>query len=159
LILGARASSLFEAAIKTASALFRQTGREEFKQQVFEFVEKAKARVLLATLQESQARNFAGIPNNLLQQEQDLRQAITKCDLQLQKEKTRRPTLDSLKVQSLQNKLISLRWDFQKLIQGFEQDYPDYFSLKHQTRTVNVADIQPELDSETMFIEYFMGEQ
>jgi CHAT domain-containing protein len=51
-----------------------------------------------------------------------------------------------------------LKEAYDTLLQRFEMEYPDYYNLKYQAKTVSVAEVQQFLDDRTALVEYFTGE-
>ena len=159
LFLGAGTSALYEQAIQTALTLYQLTGADEYLAEAFRLVEKAKAMVLLSSLQDSHAKQFAGIPDSYLQQEKDLKIEIAFYETQLLKTHLKNQPEDLLQMKELEHKLFDLKRKYEHLIQIFETDYPQYYSLKHQIQVVSATKLQAALPPKTTLIEYFVGEQ
>jgi len=159
LILNEKTQEIYDSAIGTALLLYTLTGKIQYKNRAFDLIEKAKSSVLLTSLQDSKARQFAGIPEILLNREKELRIDLTFYETQIQNELQKKEGPDSLKIEAYKNKCFSLNQAYQRMIMEFETDYPKYFELKYQTRTVPAAELQNSLDPESVLIEYFLGKK
>ena len=158
LTLGENVTGLFEQAIETALTLHKTTQQREHLERAFMFTERAKSSVLLNSLMDVQAQQFAGIPDSLIQLEKTLKikRAFYETQLQLELENSKNP--DSLKIKEYESKTFALGIQYNDLIQHFEQKYPGYYNLKYQTRVVSVAELQQELDDKSAVLNYFVGD-
>ncbi|MBI9067431.1 MAG: CHAT domain-containing protein [Salinivirgaceae bacterium] len=115
----------------------------------FEFSEKNKAMVLQASMAHVNALQFAGIPDSLLQQEKDLQQNIALYTQKL----AVKP--DSAQEVFFRDKLFTANRNYEKLIEHFEADYKEYYTIKYDNKMVTVEEIQSSLDDKTSMISYF----
>jgi len=140
-----------------ADALRRdQTGRNE---QSFLFAEKTKSLLLYEGAQETNALQFGGIPDSLLQKECDLRRDIAFYDQKRFKLENKNvlPTDSALLAYS--SRLFHLREEYEILKKTFEAQYPDYYRLKYDLRVEDVASVQRDLLYPDMaLVEYFVGD-
>jgi CHAT domain-containing protein/tetratricopeptide (TPR) repeat protein len=158
LFLGERTYKIFDKAIRTSLKLYEITQNDKYKEQAFGFAEKAKSNVLLESLQESQAKQYAGIPDSVLDQERETRIDLGFYETQIQKELDKTDDRYSLRLKEFEAKHFTLNMQYQKLIEQIEKDYPKYYNLKYQTKSVSLSELQQSLDDRTALIEYFMGD-
>jgi len=137
---------------------FNYSEADKYLHQAFQFSEKAKSVVLLESLFESQARNYSYIPDNLLHEESELKDEITDYNNLLNLEKLKKEDADSKKVLQYERKLFALNRDHQKLIQHFQETYPNYNQLKYQVTLDAVDSIMTRLRSNEVLIEYVVSD-
>jgi len=159
LLLGEKTAVIFEKAIQAAFELYKKTGDPRYKETAYQFAEKGKFSTLALYLQDIKAKQFAGIPDRLLGHERSLRADLAFYSTQLQKEKERKKSTDSLRINDYEEKLFTLNNQYQELINIFERDYPDYFNLKYRTETISVSALQQILDDQSVLVEYFTGDE
>jgi len=157
LLLGVKATNIFDEAIDASLKLYRITRNDDYKQKVFFFIEKSKASVLLSAFQESRAKKFAGIPDSLLEQEKEMRLDLTSFDTQIQKEHEKEKP-DSLKLKELESGYFALNNDYQEFIERLESEYPKYYALKYQTGVPSPSEVQAALDDHSALVDYFIGD-
>ena len=159
LFLAENATEIYDQAIQTAMKLHRETGMEAYREETFLFAEKSKAGVLLDAFAEVQAKEVAGIPDTLLQQEYQLRVDLAGYEINLARERSKPlGERNSAQISLWENKLFNLNGAYQDLIRLFEQVYLDYFNLKYQTRAVSVDTLQQKLlNNNTALLAYFVG--
>ena len=144
--------------IKVAMHLAHLTGDKSFIRRAFELSEKGKASQLRLALKNSQARNFAGIPDSLIIFEKRLNyelgvketrlENLTGSDKELQEE-----------IRLLQEDVFRLKIARDSLILAIEKQYPLYFNLKYSTAPPEITDLQTYLSNKkAAMIEYFWGE-
>jgi len=158
LFLAEKATDIYDHAIRTALLLHRATKEGAYKNTAFMFAEKSKAGVILESLSEAEAKQFAGISDSLLEKERRLRIDLAFYERALVEEQLKRQDVDSAKIASYQDKAFGLEQAYDALLHRFEKEYPDYYNLKYHVHTVNVSEVQEQiLDDHTALVEYFTG--
>ena len=145
--------SIYDQAIATALRLYELSGKDDFLQLAFHFAARNKALVLLESRQHNQALNSAAIDPSLLAKEKDFKRNIYQLESELYalSEKTDES-------QELKNRLFALRREHQKLMEGFERDYPVYYRNKYGlSERLSLSSIQQDLDAGEVLLEYFIG--
>lgn len=155
LFLSQRVDATYRSAIQTALELYGNTNETHYQHQAFTFAEKNRAAVLNEALQESRAREFAGIPDSLLEQERSLRIDLAFYNTQIQKYKNGHA--GSLRLAEFQNLYFDRKVRYDRLIASLEQHYPRYYDLKYRTNTASVSHVQKALDDRTALIEFSVG--
>lgn len=122
--------------------------RKSYEKEAFYFLERGKASVLSVSLAEVDARKFAGIPANLLAKEKELRNSIFFYDSQLLKKPENK---------KLYARLFDKKRLYERLIRQLEQDYPEYYALKHQRKVVKIVDVQQKLTAQAALLQYIIG--
>ncbi len=158
LLLGENTMKLYGEAIAVALQVYDITYDKTYQALAFTFAEKSKAAILAQSLQESRAKQFSGIPEDLLEQEKGLRINLTFDETEIQKEKSRAGTSKSNKILQLEDQYFQHKRDYDALIATFEKSYTNYYDLKYRTQTVSVAALQEKLDGQTAVMEFFMGD-
>jgi len=158
LFLGEKVTEIFDKAIQTALTLYKKTKDTYYKEQAFQFAEKSKFSTLALYLQESRARQFAGIPDTLLQLEKAIRADLAFYNTHIQKKLQKKKSNESKRFSHYEDKLFTLNNQYQKLINTFEVKHPNYYDLKYQSQTITIEKLKTLLDDQTVLIEYFTGE-
>lgn len=154
LALGAIASEVYADGVRTAhEAAASALKKKRLLEQAFYFAEKSKSAVLLEAISESEAKSFAGIPQNLLEQENSLKSAIALTAQKL----AQKPTAEEEKY--LRETLFSLNRTYETFVKNLEKDFPSYFNLKYNAASPSITQIQNLLDSKTALLSYFIDEE
>lgn len=156
LFFGEKVHTLYQQAIETTLLLYQMTDDLQYKEHAFVLSEKSKAGVLAEALLEAEAKQFAGIPPQLLLKEKELKEKLTYYDTYLQKEL--RLMKNPVKIANLENRYHSLVLEYRKLIKTFETAYPDYYELKYKPLVVDIQAIRQRLEPGSALLEYFIGE-
>jgi CHAT domain-containing protein len=144
--------SAYSDAIETAYALYDRTHKEIYKQNILDLMEKSRATTLADAWRETDLKPKT-IPAELLTKEQQLYQIISGLQIALKTEN------DSLKKLDLNKKLVDEQINLSRLLDRFETDFPNYYQLKYNNKSVSIRDIQQKfLNPETALVEYFMTE-
>jgi len=118
-------------------------------------MEKNKATVLLQSMNEANALQFANLSDSLIEQEKDLKIAITFHKKQLNDaiEYT-----DSIEVERLNKALFDEKQRYSQLIDNLEKNHPEYYRLKYQQNQIELSTVQNDLDDKSAVLEYFVGD-
>ncbi len=141
---------LFEAAIESNYALFRENGAREFLENVHFFMEKSKSVLLMEALRSAKANQFAGVPDSLLEKERLVRAEITS----LEKEFDMARQDDA----AARTRIFKLKETQNALVTNIEKNYPNYFDLRYEQKTTDTKKILEILDQEQLLVSYFFGD-
>jgi len=159
LTLADNAFDVYDNGATVALELYETTENRSYLEAAFDFAERSKAGILIESLQESEAKSFAGIPDSLLARERQLRIDLAFYKTQLQKEKQKKEKADPTKIQTYENRYFESHRDYKDLIKKYEETYPRYYELKYRPRRLSLSDLQQNLDAQTTLIEYLVGEE
>ncbi len=152
--------SIFEGAFLSAYNLYKQTGREEFAEAAFDIAEQSKSRIAAELLHESQAREFAGIPEEITEEERKINSWIAELHQQLVMEREKEEDQDSARVQELQDSLFVAHEMQQTWIHMLEEEYPSYYEIKYNRDMLSLREVQEELiDEDEVVLNYLMGDE
>ncbi len=152
--LGEIANEVYEDGVRIAQAVSELIfDSRKYKEEAFLFAEKSKSAVLQESIAEAQAKSFSGIPNELLEQEKNLKSAITLLSQKI----SLKPAADEEK--KLRESLFSLNLEYDAFIKRLEKEYPNYFNLKFNQSAPTVVTLQNSLNSETAIISFFVAEK
>ena len=147
--------------IKVSLLLAKRIHNPSIAEQAFAFQELAKALLLRSSMQENEAKMKTSIDSNLLKQEMEAR---NKIEIYLQKIQQEEAKLALKGAEKDETKLSKWKQDHfnafqahQKLIERFEEKYPEYYQLKYNLQTISVIDLQKDLEEDTVVVSYFIG--
>lgn len=154
LTLGVIANDIYADGVRIAYTLSEVafTGRDAYRELSFYFAEKSKSAVLQDAIADTNAKSYANIPHELLEEEKNLKASVALITQKL----SQKPGPGEEKY--LRETLFSLNRTYQSFIQKLENQYPEYFNLKYNSATPSVAQIQPLLGQHTAILSYFMDE-
>jgi len=158
LFLEEQSYALHENAIRVSMKLFNATKEPCYKESAFFFAENSKANVLLDGLFDSEAKQFASIPDSIIEKERILKIDLVNNETQLQKERDKKEAKDSAQIIALQDKCFALNNEAQSLSALLENTYPRYYELKYKQHSATLNEIQNALDDRTGVIEYCVGQ-
>ncbi|MEP7323766.1 MAG: CHAT domain-containing tetratricopeptide repeat protein [Saprospiraceae bacterium] len=115
--------------------------------------------LLNASIEESNAKAFSGIPDSLLKAELNIRKKITEFD------KTRQSLIDrkglsltDSAVLNINTRLFAAREEYHQIISSLEINYPEYYQLKYNLKNTSITEIQRLLSPAQTIVEYFTGD-
>jgi CHAT domain-containing protein len=126
--------------------------RKTYRELSFYFAEKSKSAVLLEAISDTNAKSFANIPDDLLEEEKSLKAAIALISQKL----AQKPSVEEEKY--LRETLFSLNRAYQDFTKRLENQYPEYFNLKFNSASPTTAQLQKLLPKKTAMLSYFIDE-
>ena len=139
---------LYEKGIRAADELFNITHQDSFRLLAFNFCRRTKAPVLTDALHENRIKNFAGVPDAVLQRERDLKTQIASA----QKE-----VIDNANVPALKQKLNESRRQLNELQDTLHRQYARYYRIAYESPLPGITELQNNLTDSTLAVEYFLG--
>jgi CHAT domain-containing protein len=152
--LGAIANDVYGDGVRIAYTLsdvsFRD--RKVYRELSFYFAEKSKSAVLQEAISDTNAKSFANIPNELLEEEKNLKASIALIAQKL----AQKPDAEEEKY--LRETIFSLNRAYQDFTKRLENQYPEYFNLKYNSAAPSINQLQKVLSEKTALISYFIDE-
>lgn len=151
--LSEKALPIYENAIALAVNFFEKNKTPQYAEAAINFAEKNKALLLLENLNDTRAKSFGGVPQNLLDEERNGRAEVAYLEKQLYEADS-----DSLKVKT-QSQLFNAQEKLNRFNQHLEAQFPKYFDLKiAKIDPLSIKGIQNALDAQTLVVSYFVGD-
>jgi tetratricopeptide (TPR) repeat protein len=152
--LGAIANEVYADGARIAHELsevaFRR--RAQYRATSFYFAEKSKAAVLLDAISDTNAKSFAGIPDDILEEERGLKSALALVNQKL----AQKPSEDEEKY--LRETAFHLNQSYQAFVKNLESKYPEYFNLKYNSTAPSISQVQNLLPENTAALSYFIDD-
>ncbi len=152
--IGAIANDIYEDGVSIAQAMSEMSlYSNRYKKIAYFFSEKSKSAVLQESIADAEAKSFAGIPIELLEQEKKL-----KADLSITNQKlSQKPTVEQEK--ELRQVLYLLNQQYESFTKKLEKEFPEYFNLKFKNTNPTIEDVQQRLEKNTALVSYFIAEK
>ncbi len=124
----------------------------------FYFSEQSKAILLLNQFNEEKAKKAAGIPQDLQDQENKLKEKLNNLEKQIHQEEYKgKEEKDEAKLQELKDERYTYKRAYKAHIQTYRQKYPHYHNAKHDTKIVSIEKLQQKLSEKAAIVSYFVG--
>ncbi len=147
------AKEIYEKGISLSLDLAEQPfARNRYYEQAFAFSERSKSAILLEAIADTQAKDFAGIPAELLATEDSLKDRISYLRQKLAS------LTGSANEQEWKELLFSTQSSYRSFVNDLETAYPRYFNLKYQSRTASIAEVRAMLEVDEAILSYFEGD-
>ena len=130
----------------------KSMSKKQYHELAYQFFERSKASTLHEAINDTQAKNFAGIPAAVLQQETTLINDIVVLENKLNDQ-----NLEAEQENQLSEELFEKNRQYRSFIQSLEQDYPDYYELKYKSSLASSRQIQAMLAENEAIISYFVS--
>jgi len=149
----------YEKAIEISYLLYEIDQDEEHVKTAFMYSEMSKSNQLMEAVLQTKAEKYAGIPQDLLEEEQALKIEITKKKKQKHQLESSGAEVDSEELTLVNHAFFELKNQHEQLIQTFEEKYPKYHSLKYASKNSDLKEVQKNsLTADNTILEYFAGD-
>jgi len=153
--LGAIANEVYADGVRIAYLLsdvsFRN--RKKYREQSFYFAEKSKSAVLQEAISDTHAKSFANIPDNLLEEEKNLKASMALVTQKL----AQKPS--EIEEKNLRQTAFNLNQKYSAFTSQLEKNFPEYFNLKFNSVSPSISQLQNILSENTALISYFIDEK
>lgn len=153
LFLAANEKSTYNEIVKVAMRLYEMKGDKNYMQTAFQYSEKGKSAILLSAIRDMEAKDFSGIPPDLLQMETEINRQLGFYKEKIYEEK-RRSEADANKITLYESYIFDLNHRSDSLLGLLERNYPEYFNLKYQTSVASLQQMQDWLKRDQVLLEY-----
>ena len=143
-------------AIKSAFLLYNSTSDNNYLAKAFAYSEKSKASTLLTATRESRAMKFH-IPDSLLFTEKMLSGKIKEFEAMIHQERGK-AVVSNASLNALESDRLDAYIEREELIKKFENEYPGYYRLKHNTLVAQPEDIEKNIGRQMNFLEYYTSD-
>jgi tetratricopeptide (TPR) repeat protein len=152
--LGEAANETYEDGVRIAVAMSEVSVEpSRYRMAAFYFAEKSKSAVLQESIADAEAKSFAGIPQDLVEQEKNFKAAMVLLVQKL----SQKPAPEEEKY--LRETQFNLNGEYSAFIKKLESDYPDYYNLKFNASSPDIPQLQKLLDAKTGIVSYFIAEK
>lgn len=149
-------TAVVENALATALALQKATGEARWADTAFALVEQSRAMALYAAMKSAEARRFGQVDSALLAREYHLRVEIAWQERRHYEARERGDLMAADRAAAL---AADARRAYDDLKKQLEADYPDYYRLQYDRRTLTASEVRRQmLDDSTTLLEYFVGD-
>ena len=139
--------------VESALDIYELTNDYKFLAEAFFHSEKSKAVMLATYINEEKAKQFADIPDSLINYEQEIKNEIASLNFRInagdEMKHTSSPEIDAMK-----SRLFELERKEEELIRLFENKFPEYYNLKYNIGVTPVEQVQSSLERDQALIEY-----
>jgi len=107
----------------------------------------------MEAIADANAKSFSGIPPDLLEEEKNLKAAITLCAQKL----AQKPSVEEEKY--LRETSFNLNRTYEAFTKKLEAQFPEYFNLKFNTTAPSISQLQSRLNNQTSLLSYFIDDK
>ncbi|MDR9364944.1 MAG: CHAT domain-containing tetratricopeptide repeat protein [Balneolaceae bacterium] len=151
--------SIFTNSIRAYNYLYEETGDEQWLSEILTTSELSRSRIALELLQDLEAKNFAGVPREILDQESTINTQIADYYQKLHAEQEKGFEASQDRISSFRDSLFESRRELKNLTQRLEEQYPDYYRLKYDQSYANREVVVDLLEQDEALINYIVSDE
>lgn len=151
--------SIFTNNIKACHKLYQKTGNKKWLDEIFQISEEGRSRIAVELLQNLEARNFAGVPDTILERETIINTKIADYYQKLHAEQEKGFEGDHQIIAAYRDSLFKARQMHAKLTDELEQNYTDYYQLKYDNTYVDRETVSNLLNDDETLVKYIVSEE
>ncbi|WP_299245916.1 CHAT domain-containing tetratricopeptide repeat protein [uncultured Aquimarina sp.] len=136
----------FHKMVEVAYDLYNSTKESSYIADAFYFTEKSKSVLLLEAARSTQASSYGGVPEEIIDREQQFRANIIHLEKKFFNQKSNMVVFDSL---------FQLKNRYYNFISDIERNYPKYYDLKYNSEVVSLEEATSKIIKNKALISYF----
>jgi CHAT domain-containing protein/tetratricopeptide (TPR) repeat protein len=121
-------------------------------EQAFYYMEKNKGLLLLENITNTKARQYGGIPSEIIDREFEMASEIKDLQYHLM------DANQAEEKERLRNLLFAQKSNYQRFIDSLETRYPDYYSFKKKLDILPLSRFKKNLGDNEVILEYILGQ-
>lgn len=159
LFVSEEAKPVYEAAIKVAIEIARNTGEEQYLEKAFKLSEQSKSYLLFLQQNQALAHIELSLPDDTLQKERSLKTNIESTRSRLLTEQQKGTNADEDSLSALKARLFEYNQAYNLFTDNLEKHFPEYFNLKFGRKQVSLPRIKEYVqEGNQVLVEYFVGD-
>lgn len=143
-------------AVITCDALYKLTKKDDYLYRAFDYAELTKGASLLEAIRDLKAQKVAGIPDSLIETENELKVQIAYLQSEVFYELKQGRNKNTERLLQLDIDIQIEQKKHKDLVALFEEEYPIYFELKYDYAAIGVEDVQQTLKENEILLEYVL---
>ena len=148
---------IYPQAIDAAFQVYRKTGERKYIEKGFNFSERSKAAVLLASMRNIEALEFGGVPRELREEEENIKRSLTAYNDLIYTEKLKSST-NLQRISNWEERVFELNREMVRLTEQLEEKYSDYYSLKYETGLSCLNNTGTSLEASESLLSYSIND-
>lgn len=165
-LLAKNTRNIFDQAIQTSldfssNPRASEEEKQTTKKLAFDLSEQSKSILLFSSLKETEAKATVNIPGELLEKEKQLKIELNYLDKSIATQEGKGNKKDKKLLSKFQSQYFDYKQQYNRLIEQFEADYPEYYHLKYDTESITTQEVQQYLAQKqgAALISYIVGTQ
>ena len=143
--------------IQAASQAYTITIDNKYIELAFQNAERVKSSSVSDKISDQMALESSGIPDSLLNYENNLKNKITELSEKLFNERTQ-PSPDNSLINKFNDEIFAVKQKLDSLNRYMESKYSNYYQLKYSDSMSSISDIQKKIKPDQVIFEYVMNE-
>ncbi|WP_346881869.1 CHAT domain-containing tetratricopeptide repeat protein [uncultured Algibacter sp.] len=152
--LAKQTKDIYNSAIAAQLLRYKDTKNENDLTQAWYYSEKSKSNILKELLEDTNAKKFAGLPDEVLTLEKNIKSNQAYYQSQIVSLQSK-DSVNIEKVKNFENELFSISQKKDSLLKTLKENHPKYYQLKHKKSLITVKDIQNKINEKTTLLEFF----
>jgi len=144
---------IYNEVINLTYKLYNITSNNYFQKKSFEFAEKSKSAILLASIRNTKALQTSDINTTTLKMDQNLNEEINAVKQQLFEE-NQNAIKNTKMINFFDSRLLMLLKKHDSLVKQLEKNNPKYYSLKYDISVIDINELKNKLSEDEALVEY-----
>ncbi|MFC5044392.1 tetratricopeptide repeat protein [Aquimarina hainanensis] len=149
------AKEMYAHAIKLHLHSYQTTKDKNSLEQVFYYIERSKSHTLKELLNDTNAKNFSELPEDIIALEATLKTNKAFYQSQIVRQQSK-DSIDLTYIEEYENKLFDTNHKQDSLAKVLEKKYPKYYKLKYNKKLISIKEIQDAINDKTTILDFFV---
>jgi len=131
--------------------LYTETNDKKYINEAFYVIEKSKSIALVEAHRNAEATVYAGIPNEMIDTEQQYRANISHIEKKLFEKRNEQE-------QTLIDTLFTVKKRYADFMTTIEEKYPKYYALKYNSEVISVNELQKTVNTKEAVLNFLVAD-
>lgn len=154
-----KAESDYDFMLNILTELYHKTSDQKYLSLLFNFMERSKSAVLLATITDSKAKISANIPDSILTREKYLRTKINGLKKLIYDERQSSGKSNTDKISEWESMIFGTQQQYQYQREYIMKNFPEYYKLRLNPETLSLEETINHLSKGQAILEYSLLEE
>jgi CHAT domain-containing protein len=127
--------------------------------QLYSLTEETSSVLLMDAMQENSAKTFAGIPQDIIDKERQIKGDLGFYEEFIYNETKKGAKANQEKIALWKEVIFDLQKEYDQLLALIDEQYPEYYNLKYAQKKIQLEDIKAYLpNGKSMLVDYYLGD-
>lgn len=151
--------SIYANSVEALYHLHQQDQNSEWLEQALHISEMSRAKIALELLQDVEAREFGGVPEEVIAEERELNSLVNRYYQRLHNEQGKGFDADDKMIRTYRDSLFYARRQLEEFTETLERDFPDYHALKYHTELAGRGQVLELLGEHEIYVSYVVSDE
>ncbi len=154
-----KAIPAYESNINLHLMAYAKNQEPAIRDAIYRLTEETSSVLLMDALQENNAKQFAGIPEDLIEKERKIKSDMGFLEQSIYDEVQKGEKASKDRLDTWRDNIFELQKEYDEFLAQIGREYPNYYGLKYAQSSTDITDVQAYLKgTDRVVLDYYLGD-